>query len=1032
MSDVQDASSNNISIRSHSKASGSDPSGTSNSDSTIIHKVDYRLNKNKSITKKIRACEREHEIIAEYKTGNIILTIQGGLYEIMKLTIQRLYSDHPIENKRIVPKVSIEKSKNYETACTYTVFENGEKVYVVNLYHTQSKIMINGKKELDFLNKDIPLIAEIMNSLEDFYGKGTIGTLNTLIKNILFSMNKETTKDQPDNGKCPCVVCRRNVLTNAIQCHTCHQWVHYRCDKLQQDMIQIVSDPENMYLYRCKTCEKAISESVNIITYESPSEAESITSHENSHITKNINTASHKNISEPEIATTHANPYINKTTSDTTTSLDNSTEQKESQGTVSDIIHDLVSSVVDNHDNSELELVITEQPILNTEGPIVMEENPDNNHQIQNNENENTEIYKTPEQPPKHSNKEPLKTLEHDREPEPNGSNSQDEAKMTENINSGMPDPTENQETQSKVTRATPGVSRYTDSTHTNTYRNSNNTSDTNIGENRNETNIIVEDSHTNNKNIISTITDVIKSLDHSMCLIAEHIVNANKPKENSNETVLQSIESKLSELVSNITQAQENEYETSVTVLENIDCKLSTIADSVCEIRNYLIDNHRVKNHNDQENTIEHRLSQVEKRLSLIESGGTTQKIIHNEEENVNNQTGQNVQKPIKEQNQNASKVNSHDKTDTVQSKVNEKNQVKSSTNSKAKATKTNANENTHRPGEMKNVRKFRGKDDPLSNLYMGQNKIKVDNVFYIASEQYYQSESAKHHKMYDLKEKIEASNNTRHIFNISKNITVNKEWNQRKRAVMKKVLIQKYLYVPEFRESLKDSGSATIIEDTYDPYWGGLGGGLNVMGELLMEIRANPPLLSKTPLEQVPNEQRKSVLCLMDSNGYNVDFRRTLPRHHTKVRKCPTIEKAIETVHDETGPEPYCILIHTGTNNLINDDKPADLYIDLTTEIKKKWPNARLVISKLLPRGGSKLNKKLKMFNNIIENNFLFDTNADIIDHSDLLWGENPNHYYYLQEQKQGRVMPLLHLNNQGLANLASKFRYALKNLQ
>ena len=526
----------------------------------------------------------------------------------------------------------------------------------------------------------------------------------------------------------------------------------------------------------------------------------------------------------------------------------------------------------------------------------------------------------------------------------------------------------------------------------------------------------------------ISTITDIVKSLDHSMCTIAEHIVNAQRSKDADKEIlVLENIDTKLAEIVTNIQQPQDNNKETSI--LQKIEGKLSILVDSVCEIKNCPRDNPPVNKTKDEENLINHRLSQIEYRLSLIENGNMTQK--QTEKNGTNKQTVQNVQKPEEEQSKNDDRVNNDNKRYTVQTKVNEKNTVKSSIKNKPETTNINTNENTHRPSEKKNVRKFRGKDDPLSNLYMGQHKIKVDNMFYIASEQYYQSESAKHHKMNDLKEKIEKSNNTRHIFNISKNITVNKEWNQKKRGVMKKVLIQKYLYVPEFRQSLIDSGTQTIIEDTYDPYWGGLNGGLNVMGQLLMEIRENPPSLPKTPLEKVANDQMKSVLCLMDSNGYSVDFRRTLPKHHTKVRRCPTIEKAVEAVHDEVGPEPHCVLIHTGTNNLISDEKPADLYLDLTTEIKNKWPNTRLVVSKLLPRGGTKLNKKLKMFNNTIENHYLFDTETEIIDHSDLLWGENPNHYYYLQEQKQGRVMPLLHLNNQGIANLASKFRYALKNL-
>ena len=940
------------------------------------HKVDYSLNKEKSVYKKVRACEREHMIVTEYKTGNIVMTVQGGLYEFLKGSLQKLYSNHPQSHKKVECKQILEQSNNYETACTYTVFENDQKTYVVNLYHTRSRIVVNGKRELNFLNDDIPLLYKVLESLQDTYGQNVISDLNALIKRTLYTINKDTVEDQPDNGKCPCVVCKKNVRTNAVQCHTCHQWVHYNCDKMTPSTIRLVSEPDNIYLYRCNTCQKAITDPGQIIT------------HENSHI---------------------------------------STEDHETAETINDTIHELVSSIVSDDENeSEPEGVepFTRSPQASKSDhvvPIIDQPKLSINFigKITQNNDSETEQPKT--------SIDPSETTPQNR-------------KSISEINPG---PTTNDK---KLQTAKDSTTDTNSDPNTNTYRNKSDPDVNNDHNDKNNTsNNTNANSYTNEKHIIPTITEIIRSLDDSMCKIAEHITQSQEPKGVETEiSVLKKIDTNLAELLSS-EQPRNNDPE--ITLLTSIDSKLSLLVNSMNDMKNCLCNKPPAEKQKNTENAIEERVALIELRLALIEQGNTMSSRAEDKQDSAMTKT-----KSEKELQQNnvIFRTKEHEEPDknsqnhTTQSKANEKCKVKTSnvnnkteplnngTNANSHRSNTNINQNVNNPDNMENIRKFKGKDDPLSNLYMGQYKIKVDDVYYIGSEQYYQSECAKHHRMYDLKEKIDRSNSTIHIFNISKKIKASKEWNQKRKTVMKKAIMQKYLYVPEFRDALKDSGNARIVENTYDPYWGGLGGGLNTMGKLLMEIRDNPPALPATPLERVPNEKVQSVLCLVDSNGYNIDYRRTLPMYHTKVRKCPTIEGAIETVRDEEGPEPQFVLIHTGTNNLINDETPAELYLELVSEIKNKWSNTKIIVSKLLPRGGTKVTKKLRVFNNTIENQLLFNADVELIDHSDLLWGENPNHNFYVQEQKAGRNMPLLHLNNAGLANLASKFRYILKRLQ
>ena len=212
----------------------------------------------------IRCCERDCELVTEYKTGNMVLTLQAGLYAIIKPAIHQLYTHHPLEGREVQYKPIVDRN-NYQTGCVYTIKQEGEKIYVVNMYHTKCRIMINGKQELSFFNDDIPPLLEIVHTLRDFYGKDLIDILNQPVKNTLFLINKDTTEDQKSIA---CVVCGRNVRSRAVQCHTCHRWVHYNCDNIAPEILNTISIPGNMYLYRCNTCQRSMS----------------LPSHENSHL----------------------------------------------------------------------------------------------------------------------------------------------------------------------------------------------------------------------------------------------------------------------------------------------------------------------------------------------------------------------------------------------------------------------------------------------------------------------------------------------------------------------------------------------------------------------------------------------------------------------------------------------------------------------------------------------------------------------------------------------------------------------------
>ena len=244
-------------------------------------KPPYSMDNKKAITKKIRASERDATIETEYKVGNIVMKFQAGYYEIFKLAIHKMFENHQDTTISYEKRQTLDKN-DLEVSYLYKVYKSKVKVFTINLYNTSCTVVINGTNELSFINDHLPVVQSIIEDLKHTYGSEMIDTLNTTIHNTLIKMNVSDS-DTKVNISAKCPKCRQNVRTRAVQCQMCNLWVHYRCEKLHDNLIEVLEDPDNLYIYRCKMCTTMIKEKGE------PTEK----THENSHLSE-ISTQSTK------------------------------------------------------------------------------------------------------------------------------------------------------------------------------------------------------------------------------------------------------------------------------------------------------------------------------------------------------------------------------------------------------------------------------------------------------------------------------------------------------------------------------------------------------------------------------------------------------------------------------------------------------------------------------------------------------------------------------------------------------------------
>jgi N-glycosidase YbiA len=120
-------------------------------------------------------------------------------------------------------------------------------------------------------------------------------------------------------------------------------------------------------------------------------------------------------------------------------------------------------------------------------------------------------------------------------------------------------------------------------------------------------------------------------------------------------------------------------------------------------------------------------------------------------------------------------------------------------------------------------------------------KHKIGLDGTTWATTEHYFQAQKFENP---DIQRQIQAAKTPSEAAKMGRdrNNPLRKDWEAVKDAVMKKALYAKVMQHAEVRQTLLNTGDATLIEHTKnDHYWadGGDGTGKNMLGIILMEIR-------------------------------------------------------------------------------------------------------------------------------------------------------------------------------------------------
>ena len=154
---------------------------------------DFTLNIEKNLHKKAKACSR-NDIKIERKRGQggFVITLHPAIYELYKQTIRTLYSSFNLEEVEVRLDVDAEGNNHRDVI---SVKEAGKSFYTINLFHTTSRMQINGRQMVKFIQQDLPLC-------DQFVGKylESAGQSKEECKNMLHSALNNFFLDQPSKS----------------------------------------------------------------------------------------------------------------------------------------------------------------------------------------------------------------------------------------------------------------------------------------------------------------------------------------------------------------------------------------------------------------------------------------------------------------------------------------------------------------------------------------------------------------------------------------------------------------------------------------------------------------------------------------------------------------------------------------------------------------------------------------------------------------------------------------------------------------
>ena len=174
----------------------------------------YTLNITKALHKKLEATKRNLKVDYKYTNGGIVLTADAVTFVLLGLATLSYFANLPdIIGQANTRKITDKSQATIVQHIIKVILNNAS--YTINIYNTTSRLLVNGNDANHVIAKDIPLAND----------------------NDMAKGNKRNEQLNSEYNKETCIKCHKKCRTRSTFCETGNHWVHYRCQKLTEQVI---------------------------------------------------------------------------------------------------------------------------------------------------------------------------------------------------------------------------------------------------------------------------------------------------------------------------------------------------------------------------------------------------------------------------------------------------------------------------------------------------------------------------------------------------------------------------------------------------------------------------------------------------------------------------------------------------------------------------------------------------------------------------------------------------------------------------
>ena len=124
--------------------------------------MDYTLNINKALKKKLKATQRNRTLQYKYTGGGIVITADAASFELLKMAAIAYYEKPSSDGTPAHIQTNVDGTGRAVVQYTIKIRKPTSAPYAINIYTTQSRMLVNGVGCDTFVHTDIPNIQSII------------------------------------------------------------------------------------------------------------------------------------------------------------------------------------------------------------------------------------------------------------------------------------------------------------------------------------------------------------------------------------------------------------------------------------------------------------------------------------------------------------------------------------------------------------------------------------------------------------------------------------------------------------------------------------------------------------------------------------------------------------------------------------------------------------------------------------------------------------------------------------------------------